>query len=74
MKYEIIEYLNVETVLAIHKKALEKFGGASGVRDKDLLESAIMQPQQTFDSIDLYPTIEEKAARYAFGLPITIPL
>jgi len=27
-----------------------------------------MQPFATFDGIDLYPTIEEKAARYAFGI------
>ena len=62
MKCQITTYLSLETAL------VEKFGGASGVRDQDLLEAAVMQPQQTFDGKDLYPTLEEKAARYAFGI------
>ena len=36
--------------------------------DEGMLDSAIMQPFATFDGIDLYPTIAEKAARYAFGI------
>lgn len=68
MKCQITTYLSLETALVIHETALEKFGGASGVRDQDLLEAAVMQPQQTFDGKDLYPTLEEKAARYAFGI------
>ena len=42
MKHDAIIYLNVETALAIHKEALERFGGAPGIRDNDLLESAIV--------------------------------
>ena len=57
-----------EIVLALHEHVIERFGGASGVRDEGLLEAAIAQPWQTFDGIDLYPTIEEKAARLCFEI------
>lgn len=55
-------------VLALHKRTVERFGGADGVRDEGLLEAAIAQPWQTFDGIDFYPTIEEKAARLCFEI------
>jgi len=54
--------LKISDVLAIHERLLKEFGGASGLRDNDLLESAISRPYQTFDSEELYPTIEEKAS------------
>ena len=38
------------------------------IRDKNLLESAVNNPFQTFGGIDLYPTIFDKAAQLAFGL------
>lgn len=57
-----------EIVLTLHKRVLERFGGADGVRDEGLLEAAIAQPWQTFDKIDLYPTVEEKAARLCFEI------
>ena len=41
---------------------MERFGGASGIRDSGGLESAINQPYQTFDQKELYPKPEEKAA------------
>jgi death-on-curing protein len=51
-----------EDILALHNKSIEKYGGAYGVRDLALLESALARPFQTFDSIDLYPSIFEKVA------------
>lgn len=41
-----------EIVLALHEHIIERFGGASGLRDEGLLEAAIAQPWQTFDRID----------------------
>ncbi|MCL1838817.1 MAG: type II toxin-antitoxin system death-on-curing family toxin [Propionibacteriaceae bacterium] len=55
-------------VLALHSYQLEKFGGLSGIRDENMLESALTQPFASFGDVDLYPTTEEKAARYAFGI------
>ena len=57
-----------EIVLALHERTINHFGGAHGVRDEGLLDAAISQPWQTFDGVDLYPTIEEKAARLSFEI------
>jgi death-on-curing protein len=54
--------ISIEEVLKIHEILIEKFGGTPGVRDKELLESAVFRPFHTFDSIDLYPTPIDKAA------------
>jgi death-on-curing protein len=62
------EPLSKELVLALHQRQLTQFGGLQGLCDEGLLDSALGQPFMTFDGIDLYPTIEEKAARYAFGI------
>lgn len=51
-----------EEVIAIHNLAIERFGGKSNIRDIPLLESALNRPFATFDGIDLYPSIIEKAA------------
>jgi death-on-curing protein len=60
--------LTKDEVVAIHAASLQRFGGLPGVRDEGLLESAIAQPSQSFGDVELYPTLEEKAARLAFGL------
>jgi death-on-curing protein len=60
--------LSKSLALALHARQLEMFGGLSGVGDEGLLDSALTQPFVTFDGVDLYPSIEEKAARYAFGI------
>lgn len=61
-------WLDVELVLQIHEMQIENHGGASGLRDEGLLEAAIKQPFATFDGVDLYPSVEEKASRLAFGI------
>ena len=38
------------------------------MRDEGLLESAIEAPFQCFESNDLYPSLQQKAARLGFGL------
>lgn len=66
MKFAGIVYLNKEIVLEIHKLQIEEHGGDGGVRDHNGLESAIAQPQASFDDEDLHPTVFDKAAAYAF--------
>lgn len=65
--------LDKEDVLAIHEAAIIKFGGLDGVRDEGLLESALAQPFQTFGGEELYPTLAQKAARYAYGIASNHP-
>lgn len=49
-------------IVILHGILLRKHGGLSGIHDEGLLESAINNPFQTFSGIDLYPSIQEKAA------------
>lgn len=55
-----------EAVLATHERLLSEFGGAPGVRDAGLLDSALARPE----NLKVYgrPTIFELAAAYAFGV------
>jgi death-on-curing protein len=50
-------YLTVGEVLEIHHRQIDDYGGAHGLRDKRLLESAVFCPQ-----IGYYNTIAEEAA------------
>ena len=52
------DYLTMVEVLAIHSDQIERYGGAHGVRDHGLLESALYRPQTGYYA-DL---IEEAAA------------
>jgi len=53
---------DIQNVLELHSKVLAKYGGAEGVRDFNMLDSALKRPFQTFGSEDLYPTPIDKAA------------
>jgi death-on-curing protein len=64
----MIRYLTLIEILELHRRILEQSGGALGIRDIGLLESAIAQPRMTFSGEDLYPSLLEKAA--ALGLSI----
>lgn len=61
-----IRYLEIEQVVALHDIGIKEFGGIHGLRDKGLLTSAALQPQQTFGGEELYPTLFDKASVYAF--------
>ena len=57
-----------EKVLLLHQIMIKATGGAAGVRDFGLLDSALEGAYATFDGKDLYSTKEEKAARLGFSL------
>lgn len=54
--------LTPKQILLIHDELVEKYGGSFGVRDENLLESAIFQPFAAFGGLDLYETVFDKAA------------
>lgn len=60
--------LTVDEIILLHDKLLKTTGGFSGLRDKGLLESAVFSIDASFEDIEKYPTIEEKAARLAYAL------
>ena len=55
-----------ETVLTLHEQSLAEFGGAAGIRDEGLLDSALGKPENLFHYGK--PTIFDLAASYGFGL------
>jgi len=65
---EQIRHLTVAAVKAIHDEVLDAHGGASGIRDEALLESAIAAPQATMMGQLLISDPIEIAAAYLFYL------
>ena len=59
-------WLTREAVLAIHAQLLARFGGSAGLREDNMLESALAKPRQ----LHAYgrPNVYEMAAVYAFGI------
>ena len=62
-----------ENVLTVYTILTEATGGTIGVRDEGLLISALEAPYQTFDGVELFPTILEKAVRLGYGLVANHP-
>lgn len=60
--------LDIEQVIALHDLSTKVTGGANGIRDYGLLQSAIYGINQTFGGEELYPSIEEKSARLGYNL------
>ena len=60
--------LRKEQILVLHSQLIELTGGSAGVRDYNLLESAIETPFQVFAGEELYPTIQAKGTRLGYGL------
>src|ERR1035441_218711 len=61
-------FLLLDEVLEIHEQQIERYGGASGVRDAAALESAIATPQATFGGEFLHRSMPAMAAAYLFHL------
>ena len=60
--------LTKEDILMLHAELIAAYGGADGMRDEWLLDSAIYAPFQTFGGENLYPTLQLMAAGLGFGL------
>ncbi|RYY27232.1 MAG: type II toxin-antitoxin system death-on-curing family toxin [Chitinophagaceae bacterium] len=60
--------IQTQEVLALHEILIERFGGSYGVRDHEMLESALSRPFQTFDGAALYPTVYDKVAAFIESL------
>ncbi len=63
-----MRYPEKETIVALHDDLVGIFGGEPGLFNPDALDAAHAAPLQGFGDVDLYPSVEEKAARLGFGL------
>ena len=68
MRERELLHLSVDAVLAVHAEVLEAHGGAGGIRDQALLESAVAAPQASFEGRPLIAEPIEIAAAYLFFL------
>ena len=59
-------WLTREECLTLHDMMLSHYGGIAGVRDENLLESALAKPQQLFHYGK--PTLADLGAAYSSGI------
>ena len=59
-------WLSSELIHAVHDEQLAEHGGGAGVRDANLLESALARPQQLAHYGE--PDVAALAASYGFGI------
>lgn len=62
--------LTTQDILQLHQGIIRATGGESGIRDAGMIDSAVNSIYGGFDGVELYATIEEKAARLCFGLVV----
>ena len=63
-----MKILTKDQIILLHAQLIKETGGMEGIRDEGLLDSAILNPFQSFDGKELYPTVLEKGANLGFGL------
>lgn len=64
----MINWTHRDLAEAIHERQIAEHGGNPGVRDENLLELALVRPQQLFAYREPRPDLAELAATLAFGL------
>ena len=63
-----MKYLYPNQILYLHERILQQSGGLIGLRDVNLLESAVYRPQVTFGNHELYPDLFSKVAALGHSL------
>src|SRR5512143_183962 len=63
-----IVFLTLAEVIEIHSDQIERYGGSPGIRDLNLLSSAVAMPSASFGRYYLHADIYEMAAAYAFHI------
>jgi death-on-curing protein len=63
-----VKKLFFEDIISLHSMLIDQIGGLGGLRDQNLLDSAIQSTYQTFNNTELYLTVSEKAAHFAYAL------
>jgi death-on-curing protein len=68
-----ITFLTLAEVVEIHADQIEQYGGADGIRDINLLSSAVAMPYASFSGSFLHNDIFEMAAAYAYHISQNYP-
>jgi death on curing protein len=64
----IIKFLTYEQVLKLHSLQIEEFGGLDGIKNENLLRSALAQPESGFGDEYFHKDVFEMASAYLFHL------
>lgn len=68
-----VHFIPDEIVLTIHTDLLQRYGGEAGIRDRNLLESALAQPKTTVGGKYAHTTLFAKSAAYGFHICMNHP-
>ena len=60
--------LTKDQIIMLHEAIYERYGGALGVLNEGMLDSALQAPFQTFGGEELLPETKDKIIRLAYGL------
>ncbi|MFI4910983.1 MAG: type II toxin-antitoxin system death-on-curing family toxin [Sedimentisphaeraceae bacterium JB056] len=63
-----IIFLDFGKILRIHNELIAHYGGSHGIRDSELLKSAVEMPVASFDGRYLHQNIFEMAAAYMYHI------
>ena len=61
------QWISKKALLMLHEESLAEFGGARGLRDEGLLDSALARPEN-LQAYRPESTMAELAAAYSFGI------
>ena len=68
-----VHFIPDDVVFTIHTDLLHRYGGEAGIRDRNLLASALAQPKMTAGGKYLHNSIFDKAAAYGFHVCMNHP-
>lgn len=63
-----IKFLSLSEIVLIHENQINTYGGSTGIRDINLLNSAIAMPESQFSGEYLHNGLFEMAAAYIFHI------
>lgn len=61
-------FLGLDEVVEIHRDQITRYGGSPGIRDIELLQSAVAMPSAGYGREYLHADISEMAAAYLFHI------
>jgi death on curing protein len=68
MTSKSFDFITLAEVIEIHKNQINLYGGQEGIRDINLLSSALALPKSTFDGEYLNKNVFEMASAYAYHI------
>lgn len=64
----MVHFLDLNDLLETHSQQIANYGGSDGLRDLNLLASALAQPEASFAGNYLHADLYEMAAAYLFHI------